>query len=504
MKIFNPNQLKQIEKETVTIQQISMNDLMERAANTVFNSIRNEFKFSETSFVILCGVGNNGGDGLALARLLKENGSKPTVYLLKSNNYSEDNLINQNRLEDSGVEIQIFDENTNIEFPKNSVVIDAIMGYGLSRPLEGNLKFMIDKINNSGRKVISIDLASGMFCDKLNSEGDSIVKCDECLTFDSPKFSMLLQENHTNLKNFKILDIGFDKGAVEKQPSDYYFIDSEMIFELKKERNRFTYKYNFGNILLVGGSYGKMGAIQLEARAAMRCGGGLVTAYIPKCGYSIIQSTVPEALVVTDSTEELIIGFPNIDKFNAIAVGPGLGTDDRTAYGFEQFLSENDFSEKKIIIDADGINLISKFKTLLKILPENAIITPHDKELERLIGSWQNTYEKFEKIKELTEEFKIIVVSKGAFTQIHLPDGKVYFNSTGNPGMATAGSGDVLTGMIAGLMGRGYTPKEATIVGIYLHGLSGDLAVAKVGEESLIAPDMVKFIPKALKKAFRL
>jgi len=502
MKILNPEQLKIIENETVVKQNIELIDLMERAATAVFEQIKLKHRISNTDFVVFCGSGNNGGDGLVLSRLLKNGGSNPKVYLLKSENYSEDNLANQKRLKKTGVETIYFDEYTDFDFSNQPVVIDTLFGYGLNRPVEGGLKKIIDKINQSNCQIISVDLPSGMYCDRLNSADDSIVHSDICLTFDSPKLSMLLPENSKNIKDFQILDIGFDRNSIESQSTDFYYTDRASVSGLKKQRERFGYKYNYGNLLVVGGSRGKMGAVFFSAKAAMRCGAGLVTAYIPKDGSTILQSLLPEAMLMTDFSEDRIIGFPKINRFDTIAIGPGLGTDEKTEFGFEQFLSENEFKNKKLIIDADGINLLSQNKNLLRKLPKNTILTPHDKELERLIGGWNDSIEKINKIKNLTKEYGLIVVSKGAFSQIHTADGKIYFNSTGNPGMATAGSGDVLTGMIAGLLGRGYEPKEAAILGVYLHGLSGDLAVDEIGEESMIATDLIDFIPKAFQKIF--
>lgn len=502
MKILSPEQLKIVERETAVKQNIEMIDLMERAATAVFDQIKLKHEISNTNFLIFCGSGNNGGDGLVISRLIKIAGSNPKVYLLKSENYSRDNMINQKRLKETGVEIDYFDENTAFDFSKQPVIIDSIFGYGLNRPIEGGLKKIIEKINHSNCEVISVDLPSGMFCNHLNSADDSVVHSDFCLTFDSPKLTMLLPENSKNSKDFEILDIGFDRNSIESQSTEFYYTNSDSVLGLKKHRDRFGYKYNYGNLLIIGGSHGKMGAVFFSAKAAMRCGAGLVTAYIPKCGSSVLQSLFPEAMLMTDFSDDKIIGFPKISRFDTIAIGPGLGTDERTEYGFEQFLSENEFKNEKIIIDADGINLLSKNRNLLKILPENTIITPHDKELERLVGSWNDSIEKFEKIKNLTLEFGLIVVSKGAFSQIHTTDGKTYFNSTGNPGMATGGSGDVLTGMIAGLLGRGYGPKDAAILGVYLHGLCGDLAADELGEESLIASDLIDFIPISFQKTF--
>lgn len=502
MKILASEQLKVVEKETINLRGIQMIDLMEIAATAVFERLKTKFEFMRTHFLVFCGTGNNGGDGLALARMLKNSGATVKVYLLESDNYSTDNKTNQNRLNEIGHDIEIINEHSLFEFSKDQIIIDSIFGYGLNRPAEGEIKSIIEQINRSGCTVISIDLPSGMYCDRLNQENDSVVYSNLCLTFDSPKLSMLLPESRYHIDRFECLDIGFDTAAVHRQQSPYHFIDRSMASAFKINRNRFAYKYKFGNLLFVGGSYGKMGAVCLGSRAAMRCGAGVLTTYIPKCGYQMMQTVFPEAMTMTCFAEEKLISFPDVFRFDTIAVGPGMGTDKKTAAAFEQFLAENDLTDKKLLIDADGINLLSANKNLLELLPHKTIITPHDKELQRLIGNWKDSFEKIEKIKLLSNNYQLIVVSKGAFTQVHLPSGEICFNSSGNPGMSTAGSGDVLTGMIAGLLARGHPAEEAALLGVYLHGLSGDLAVETVGEESLIASDLIEWIPIAFKNTF--
>lgn len=502
MKILNKKQLKEVESITIKNQNINMIDLMERAATAIFDWLQNEFESKNTRFTIFCGNGNNGGDGLVVSRLLKQNGYIPKAFLLKSDKYSDNNLINQKKLAEIGVEINYFDKHSVFDFQTGTVIIDSIFGYGLNRPTGDDLKHTIEQMNQSGCQIISIDLPSGMFCDQLNQKEDTVVQSAVCLTFDSPKLSILLPENNGNPKRFEILDIGFDKDALDQQTTGFYFIDKKSAALYKKTRNRFGYKYNYGNVLIIGGSYGKIGSVCLSSKAALRCGTGLITAYVPKCGLEILQTSFPEAMVMTDFSDDKIIGFPDTKRFDTIAIGPGMGTDNLTLYGIEQFLSEADLINKKLVIDADGINILSKNRYLLKVLPENTILTPHNRELERLIGGWSDSNEKFSKIREICNEHKIYLVSKGAFSQIFCPDGEVHINSTANPGMATAGSGDVLTGMIAGLLGRGYNPKEAAILGVYLHGLSGDLATRKTGEECLIASDLIDFIPKAFLETF--
>lgn len=500
MKIFAPEQFKEIEVQTVERQGIELKGLMERAATAVFDRLVNEYPHKSTRFVIFCGSGNNGGDGLALARLLSNSGRDLRVFLQRSERYSKENQLNQDRLEHTSLEIEYFDGEEPFEFSENTIIIDALLGQGLNRPVTGTLASVIQRINESGCRIISVDLPTGMYSDKLNQPGDTIIKSDLCLSFDSPKLSMLLSENSEVIQDFEILGIGFDIEDIKKHKSKFYYTTD--LSRYKMVRNRFAFKYNFGNVLVMGGSFGKIGAVHLSLKAAMRSGAGLLTAYVPKCGYQILQTTIPEAMVSCDFSDERIIGFPSIEKYDTIAIGPGLGTDDRTIYGLEQFLAENDFKNKKLIIDADGINILAKNKTLLKILPDETILTPHDKELERLTGGWTDTFDKFDKISKLTNEYNLIVVSKGAFTQIHTTEGDIHFNSTGNPGMATAGSGDVLTGVIAGLMGRGHSARGAAILGVYLHGLAGDLAAERTGYEGLIASDIIDYIPDAFHETF--
>lgn len=488
--------------ETVKMQQISMNDLMERAGNAVFKWISNNLDVINCDFIILCGFGNNGGDGLVLARLLKQTGAFVKVFIMNNQYFTEDNLINQDRLAQTGVTIEFFDAQKMLHIPKNCILIDALFGYGLNRPIDQVWNMFFEQINQAGNQVISIDIPSGMYCDRLNSENDLIIQSDICLTFESPKLSMFWPENAEHLQNFEILEIGFSPEAVEKQNSNWIYANNLLISKFKKVRKRFAYKYNFGNVLVIGGSHGKMGAVHLCSKAVMRSGAGLVTAYIPKCGETILQTTFPEAMLMTDFSENKIIGFPNANRFDTLAIGPGIGTDEKTAFAFEQFLTENDLKHKKLIVDADGINLIAQNQTLLKLLPPNTVLTPHDKELERLVGKWNNTPEKIEKIMNLVESYQLVLVSKGAFSQIFLPDKRIFINSTGNPGMATAGAGDVLTGIIAGLMGAGYEPGEAAVLGNFLHGKSGDLAAENLGMESLIASDIIDFLPQVFQSVF--
>lgn len=502
MKILSPEQLKRVETQTITIQDIELINLMERAANAILNWLKSKIDVSKNSFTIICGVGNNGGDGLALGRLLWEEKAHVKIYLQKNNSYSLDNLTNQKRLKDLKIPFEYYDEMTQLEILPNSILIDAIFGYGLNRPIGDEWKPIIDQINQSPNTVISVDVPSGLFCDQLNSEKDPIVESEVTLTFQTPKLSLLIPENQQYINEFEILDISLDLESIEKEESQLGYFSMNYVPQFYFKRPKFSHKYDYGNVLVIGGSYGKIGATMLVAKAVLKSGAGLVTLYVPKCGYSVIQTAFPEAMVQTDFSEELITKFPNVERYDTIVIGPGMGTDEKTYRAFEEFLSENDLSDKKLIIDADGINLLSQHPNLLENLPKETILTPHDKELERLIGEWENSYQKIEKIQSFVQSHELVIVAKGFITQTFLVNGEAYFNSSGNPGMATAGSGDVLAGIIAGLYAKQYNASEAAIFGVYLHGFSGDLASQQLGEESIMSTDLINYIPVAFKTLF--
>lgn len=502
MKILSPKQLKEAETRTIAIQDIELINLMERAANAVLTWLKARIELNKSHFTIICGIGNNGGDGLALARLLVAEDAHVKVYLQKNNTYSLDNLTNQKRLKDAKIPLNFYNAEAQFEFPPYTIIIDAIFGYGLNRPIQDEWNPVIDQINKANNTVVSIDVPSGLFCNQLNAQADPVVESEVTLTFQTPKLAMLLPENEKYIREFDILDISLDWGSVESSDSPFQFFTLDQVPQFQMGRTTFSHKYEFGNVLVIGGSYGKIGAALLTLKSVLRSGAGLVTAYVPKCGYDIVQTSFPESMAMTDFSEDKITAFPNVERFDTIAIGPGIGTDEKTARAFEQFLEETDLTNKKLIIDADGINLLSKNQALIQKLPEKTILTPHDKELERLLGGWEDSFGKIKRVREFVEKYKLIVVSKGAFTQTFLPDGQVYFNSTGNPGMATAGSGDVLTGIIAGHLGKGFEPEAAVLFGVFFHGFCGDEAASQIGRESLIASDIINFIPAGFKKLF--
>ena len=467
MKILSPAQIYEADQATIKNLPISSTDLMEKASSKCFEWIIEQFPDPSRRIHVCCGMGNNGGDGLVISRLLIEKGFRVHTYLISfSEKRSEDFKINLTRLTEMSVSIKELRQGS--DFPiidKDDLVIDAIFGIGLKRTPNVFTKDFIQHLNASIATVISIDMPSGLFADSKVEDKEAVVKSTCTLSFQTPKLAFLLPDHQSYMNYWKILDIALDPFYLERVESDYRWIDHRFINNFIKKRERFSHKGTFGHSLLIGGSFGKIGAMILASRAALKAGSGLVSTYIPKCGYSAMQTSNPEVMVEVD--DEKYLQFFNIKtKPNAIGIGPGLGTHLKTKKGFVEFVMD---CKVPLVIDADGLNIISEHEDLLKMIPKNTILTPHPKEFQRLVGLWTNDYEKLEKQMDLSSRLQCVVVLKGAYTSIAY-NGKLYFNSSGNPGLATAGSGDVLTGIITGLLAQGYTSMRAAILGVYIHG----------------------------------
>jgi NAD(P)H-hydrate epimerase len=500
MKIFRNQQIKEIDKFTIENEPVASVDLMERAADQLLRWYIRSFDRSRR-IIIFAGPGNNGGDGIALARLLSANRFNAEVFFVKiSGKTSDDWNQNYHRLEkETSV---IFNTIENIgQFPfagSDDVIIDAIFGSGLTRPVEGLAAQVIKKINQTGSIVISVDIPSGLFGeDNSANDPETIICADFTLSFEFPKLCFMFGENARFVGDWSVLPIGLSRNAIMNINTPYFFLEDIYISPMLKKRKKFDHKGKYGHGLLVAGSYGKMGAAVLGAKAALRTGIGLVTCHVPGCGYQIIQTSLPEAMVSVDQNEMYSSETEAVDRYDAIGIGPGIGTDPATQKLFYNLLINR---AKPLVIDADGINILGANKEWLSDLPAGTILTPHVKEFERIAGKTENSYNRLEKQVEFASKFNCIVVLKGAYSSIVTPDGKVFFNSTGNPGMATAGSGDVLTGMILSLLSQGYTPENASLTGVYLHGMAGDAAASKTGRESIIASDIIDNIGNAILK----
>jgi ADP-dependent NAD(P)H-hydrate dehydratase / NAD(P)H-hydrate epimerase len=495
--VLTSAQIRKADDFTIKNEPVSSTDLMERAARACFELISEQFEL-KTSFTVVCGQGNNGGDGLAIARMLSEKGYKTDVCILKLRpEGSPDFEINMKRLHEVQVPIHVFDKTPpGGFFTDNGILIDAIFGTGLNKPAEGIAANVIHMMNTSGATIISVDMPSGLFSEESNkhiSERNTI-RANHTLTFQVPKLSFLLPDSGSFTGDFTILDIGLDKQYIETAETKYHLLPKDFFPLTPLHRRKFSHKGHFGHALLIAGSKGKTGAAVLAAHACLRSGAGLVTVHVPNDSVSIIQTAIPEAMVIADKNSDFITKFPDLSPFSVTAIGPGIGTAKETADAFKLLIQN---STRPLVIDADAINILAENKTWLSFLPPGSVLTPHPGEFERLFGKTESNFDRLKLQQEMSFKYNIIIVLKGAHTSVSLPEGKVYFNSTGNAGMATAGSGDVLTGIITGLLVQTNAPVFSSLAGVFLHGKAGDLAAEQTGLHSLIAGDIIRFLPDA-------
>jgi NAD(P)H-hydrate epimerase len=495
IKILSAQQIKELDQYTIKYEPIAPIDLMERACQAFVNWFVQQVRF-EKKIGVVCGTGNNGGDGLGIARMLNERGYTVKVWLVRGEmNETESFKTNLKRLQEKLIPSEISKSPALSLFTGCHVLIDAILGSGLSRPTQGVYAKVISSINQTDALRIAVDIPSGLFADG-HSEGE-IVRADHTVSFQLPKLSFLFPENHKYVGRWHLVDIGLNKEFIHDAPTTNFLVDAKSVKKILRPREKYSHKGTYGHALLISGSFGKMGACILGAKSALRAGLGLLTVHVPPSGYSIIQTSVPEAMALVDSNENHFSRAPEPLNYSTIGIGPGLGTDSETVNAFAEVLKQ---FKKPMVIDADALNILSQKKELIELVPEGSILTPHPKEFERLAGTWATDFDRLELLRSFSVRIKSVIILKGAYSSIATPEGKVYFNPTGNPGMATGGSGDVLTGILTGILSQGYASTEAAILGVYAHGLSGDLAAADLGMDSLIAGDLVDFLPNAFKK----
>jgi len=500
MKILSTADIYKWEQATMASQNLEPAELMERAAGALFQAIQQYIGEKQGSFIILCGFGNNGGDGLAVGRMLHNAGHLVKIYLLNQVAYSPENEINQKRLREIGITISSLTPESTLEFQGKSVVIDALFGYGLSRPLDDSWKPLLHQINTASNPVLSVDIPSGLFADKPTPIEAPIIQANITYTFACPKLSLLFPKYALFTGIFQVLDIGLSQNIQNKLSTTYNYIQKEDVQLLIRPLQKFSHKGTYGHAYIAGGRHGSIGAVILASKAALKTGCGLVTAYIPSCGYTILQSAFPEAQVQTDPLDTHISMFSEyITDFDAIGFGMGAGTHHDTESALHQLFERFKLTSEipPLLFDADAINILAKNPAWHPLIPPGSILTPHPKELERLIGRWADDFEKLAKVREWSCRYQQIVVVKGANSLIMLPDGTTYFNSTGNPGMATAGSGDVLSGVITSLLTQRYPPVDAALLGVYLHGLAGDIAAGSIHEKSITATDIINHLSAA-------
>lgn len=496
MKIFSAEQLYEADKTTVETQQITSEALMERAGTQIFQWLHQRLKGVPVPIRIFCGIGDNGGDGLAVGRLLIEHGYNVIVYVVNcSDKRSKNFLLNYDKIKNATKKWPVLmkGEDDFPEITNEDIIVDAIFGIGLNRCPGGWVKKLIQYLNESKAFKLAIDIPSGLYSNLPIEDKDAVLKANHTLTFQAPKLSFFLPETAGFVSNFDVLDIGLDLDFLRNTEPLAQLISKPEAQRFYQSREKFGHKGTYGHALIVAGSYGKMGAAVLSTTAAFRIGAGMVTAFVPKCGYTILQTTILEAMVITDKEEELISDISFDFEPSAIGIGMGLGKNKATVAALKKIFKE---STIPFVIDADALNNISENKELLKLLPKNSVLTPHPGELKRLIGEWKNDYDKLEKVKKFSNKYEVVVIIKGAYS-ITVYGDKMYINTTGNPGMATAGSGDALSGIITGLLSQGYDPLLASVFGVYMHGLAGDIASEQMGYEAIMAGDIIDNLAEA-------
>ena len=500
MKIFTSAQIHELDKYTIEHEPISSIDLMERAAEAIARSIADEWG-AATPVVVFAGPGNNGGDALAVARLLSGRGYSVSAFLFNTTGrLSADCATNKERLAAlGGVQfVEVTQEFDPPQLEAGTLVVDGLFGSGLNKPLAGGFASLVKYINASPATVVSIDVPSGLMGeDNTYNVRANTIRADLTLTLQQPKLSFLFAENQQYVGRFKTLDIGISAEGIASSDARYRIVEEAEVRSLVKGRDDFAHKGSMGSALLVAGSCGMAGASVLAARACLRSGVGKVTVHTPRCNNLAVQVAVPEAVVQLDPEEAFFSEAVDTERFTALAIGPGLGLEEATAIAL---IAQLRSTQCPIVADADALNILANHRAWLQQLPRGIVMTPHPKEFDRMAGHCADSYERLVKASDMAARLGAYIIIKGHYSALCLPDGHVAFNPTGNAGMATAGSGDVLTGVIAALLARGYSQADACVAGMYIHGLAGDLAAADLGRESLVAGDIVRYLPQAFRK----
>ena len=487
MKIFPSSSIKKLDAYTIENEPIASIDLMERAATVLTKAITDRWN-TETPVTIFAGPGNNGGDALAVARMMAEKGYKIEVFLFNTKGELSPDCQTNKELVEMMEEVKFHEISTQFVPPAltpDHLVIDGLFGSGLNKPLSGGFAAVVKYINSSPAMVVAIDIPSGLMGEEntFNVKAN-IIRADVTFSLQLPKLAFLFAENTEFVGEWELLDIQLSEDGIEEMETNYEMLEIEQIRSLIKPRKQFAHKGNFGHALLIAGSKGMAGASVLAARACLRSGVGLLTVHAPMCNNDILQTSIPEAIVETDINETCF----------AVPTGPGLGRNEETEAAL---LEQLEHCQTPVVVDADALNILANHRHALTHLPKGSILTPHPKELERLTGKCQDSYERLMKACELARAAHVHIILKGAYSAIITPEGKCFFNPTGNPGMATGGSGDVLTGVILALLAQGYPTEEAAKIGTYIHGLAGDVAQKKQGMIGMIASDIITCLPTA-------
>lgn len=497
MKILTNKQVKTLDEQTILLQDISSEALMERAGTVFTDWFCQLFPNINQPVCIFCGPGNNGGDGLVIGRLLLQRLYRIRFVICHmSDAQSPDfqiNLSKLNRLNGFKIDHCFSDQELHLPM-EGELVIDAILGSGLNKPLSPFWQKFISLINEHATTIVAVDIPSGLFADEHTDQ--QAIKATYTMAFQIPKLAFFFRENQVYVGDWILGHIGLEETFLATLPSSNYTLDKDNLAPFMFTRKLFDHKGAFGHALVIAGSFGKAGAAILATKGALRAGAGLVTTLTAGSVVSIIQQSVCEAMCLNVGSNDDVISSlqHDLNVYNAIGVGPGIGMDAKTAQVLKHCLMS--YKHIPMVLDADALNLIA-FHKLHSIIPQMAILTPHPKEFERLFGAITTDFQRYELAQLKAQEHECIIVLKGAFSCIALPDGSVHFNMSGNPGMATAGSGDVLTGILTGLLAQGYTAVDAAKLGVFLHGLAGDLAAQDLSQEALVASDIVNYLGKA-------
>ena len=499
IKIFATEQVKVLDRYTIQHKPISGADLVEEAAQAFVHEFCTHYTKTHR-VIVFAGPGNNGADALAIARLLSDDGYKVIVYLFNTTQcLSPECEEHKSRLLNIE-EVEFNEIITDFAVPqlnKRDIIIDGLFGSGLNRPLASGYTGLVKFINSLGLEVVSIDIPSGLFGeDNRKNNPETIIQATRTFTFNFPKLAFLFPENAKYVGEWTVLNVEILPEIIESTPAIYRIITEEDMHEVFPPRPRFSHKGTYGHALLIAGSHGKMGAAVLSAKACLRSGAGLLTVHIPRCGENILQVAIPEAMTEADEHPDFLTGVKDLGAYTSVGMGPGLGQRLETAVALGDILGR---ISRPVVLDADALNLIAANPDLLEKIPKRSILTPHPREFDRLAGESHTGYERMMKAKDFAKEHQVCVVLKDAYTAICTPEGNVYFNLCGNPGMATAGSGDVLTGITLGLLAQGYEPETAAVSAVFMHATAGDLAAKANSEESLIAGDIIDMLGKTFK-----
>jgi len=489
--LLTASQTRAADAYTIANLPIASIDLMEKAAKAFVKVFVKEVK-PKQSIAIFCGQGNNGGDGLAIARLLWDLGyHQLNVYLIQfSNKKSEDFQKNLKRLKQTPVPIYKVKRAKDVPTITDKVIVDAILGSGLNQPLTGEYELLVKQINDAAARVIAVDVPSGFFCEGpiVNYNG---VRADLAICFQTPKLNFYFPESTAALADFKVVAIGLDKDFIATQSCQFKLITPKYIRQSLKPREKFTHKGTYGHALLLAGNTKTMGAAILAASACLHAGAGLTTVCLPQSGLTALNVALPEAMALPRQSNLTAADFM---AFTALAIGPGLGTEPES----ETLMTMLIDLQKPMVLDADALTILSKNQALLRQIKTNTILTPHVKEFDRLFGEHHNWWDRIATAQQQAQQLNIIIVLKNQYTFVCLPTGDVCINPTGNPAMSSGGMGDVLTGLIVSLLAQGYSPEDAAILGVYLHGKAGDELAKK--QFSLTASQIASYIPFLIKK----